>query len=740
MKKNAHKFQKTCLWAAGLMLAAGPAFFLAARSSAAETQTAIGIPEETALSVQARFLPMAQFEPELWPIPQGGQSCVARRVSESDASELIVECEFTAEHQPEYLSVGTPFFVRTPGFMLGVRLCVEEKDPQTGAFLMAEYPVNVRFLDPSGEWHQTRCATRFEDWYLGSVESCDPFWGGDGDGVLQFPCAVEALVVDHPAPSKPRTCRVTIQEVRLFKKETLPKVLTLREKSVSETSPSVLRTAHVFPEGQVPPSVSFQMEFEPEFQSSSRSVLLNVTQIRNGKAGNLTSQKAEKETTRALSQTPGFESLIFTPEFTNAAGRKRFGMPVKFSFAVTPKKEAINDWFGICTHYSHGWDLQTLEFLPPAGIGFLRDEMGWSTCEKEKGSYVFPESWDAYVNRAIELGVKPLVILDYANPNYDGGDFPHTEEGIAGFAGYCRAIAEHFRGRVQHFEIWNEWTGGCGMSSFCKNGFNTPENYVRLIARASEALRAVDPEIVIIGGGGDHHTAHFKQIEAMMKLGVMNYCDAFSVHPYVYPQTPEKANVREDLQKVIDCMKANGCKKPRLWLTELGWPTHQGGNAPGFASNNSFECEDLEAQMTARASIVYRSLPEVEKFFWYDLKNDGTDLAYNENNFGIIHHDSVQFQPKAAYAAVAVVSQVLNGAESVRKSELSTEKLAVYEIRRSDAPAVLAAWSLTGEPQKIVLPASGTVSGVQGLYGQPLPDSERMVGEQPVYFFSEKLD
>ena len=214
-----------------------------------------------------------------------------------------------------------------------------------------------------------------------------------------------------------------------------------------------------------------------------------------------------------------------------------------------------------------------------------------------------------------------------------------------------------------------------------------------------------------------------------MKLGVMKYCDAFSVHPYEYPRSPEEAEMVENLQKVLDCMKANGCAEPKLWLTELGWPTHDGVN--GFPQKDAAVREDLEAQMFVRAALTCRSVPGVQEFFWYDLKNDGTDPTYNENNFGIIHHDSYQFQPKAAFQASAILSGFTSGAVVKRSKKYFTDDLAVYEIRRPDSTKVYAAWSLSKENTPVKIPF--TFQKATGIYGEKL-DGVTEVKNVPIYF------
>lgn len=745
-------------------------FFPAVLFASEETRLTSGVPEDTEAAMNAKYRELGAFSPDLWQIPQGGQACAAsRNVTDTNENQLVIDCEFFAKSQPEYLSIGTPLFVKKAGFSVGVRLRVEVLDEKDGTWKEERFPVNIRFVDPSGEYHQAACTVTCDSWLLAAADSTEPCWGGDNDKKLQFPCSIEYLVVDHPHPARPMKCRVTLFDVRLFRNQDVPKILSMKQMETGvkigsgtestggnhdgdgnhDRNKTYINTTNVFPAGYVPENVRIQTEALAPF--SENDVEMNVVRILNGQKCGEKKFEARKYPSGnvlsfPISSEKGYETLIFTPKTQGKDGNMCLGEPLRFSYAVTPKEIKRNPWFGICTHYSHGWRRETMDFLPAAGFGFLRDELGWGTCEPEKGKYVFPEIWDLYVNRAQELGVEPLVILDYANRNYDGGDFPHSDEGIAGFAGYCRAVAEHFRGRIKYYEIWNEWTGGCGMGAFRENGHNTPENYVRMIAAASKAIRETDPNAYIIGGGGDHHTYHFPQIEAMMKLGIMKYCDAFSVHPYIYQSSPEKAEARENLQKVIDCMRANGCENPKLWLTELGWPTQRAvrNQAEGVRSNESAVREDYEAQMFVRASVIYRSLPEVEAFFWYDLKNDGTDLSYNENNFGIIHNDAWNFQPKAAYSAAAVATQMLLGAESVVKNDaLSNDFLSVYEIYFGNSRRILVAWALAdaaASPEKekpeaeLALPSDMTVAYVVGLYGQTLPADTRRVGVQPVYF------
>ena len=56
----------------------------------------------------------------------------------------------------------------------------------------------------------------------------------------------------------------------------------------------------------------------------------------------------------------------------------------------------------------------------------------------------------AYLKRAAELKMRPLIIFDYNNPHYDDDGFPNSPEAIAAFAAYAVDLARQTRGTVEH--------------------------------------------------------------------------------------------------------------------------------------------------------------------------------------------------------------------------------------------------------------------------------------------------
>ncbi|MDO5553767.1 MAG: cellulase family glycosylhydrolase [Planctomycetia bacterium] len=663
------------------------------------------------------FKPLGLFPQNLWRLQTGDQSCVSSFSPLTTPDKLVVDFEFTATPQIEYLAISTPLRIDQENVWLGFQVTAKD----TAGRELHPYWI-ARCVDPSGETHSVRLDDELPgDWCVGKVASSPGHWGGDEDGVLQLPCRVECFLMDRERDGWKQQGQLTLTGFQFFSydKNAMAPMITA-------TAPAAGNPANLLTPGEA--SGNYDITLAPVDEFKEKAVQLKIERQINGvtEPATIMEQFAGQALNITRPVEPGFEAVRITP-FVQEGSETRLGQPLKFSFAVLPEKVVKDPWFGVCTH------LQTtpMEAAARAGLGMVRDDMPWASVEKEKGVYQFPESFDKYVDRATELGLEPLLIINYGNKLYDEGDFPHSDEAVAAYARYAGEVAKHFKGRCRYYEIWNEWTGGCGMGRWMKNAHNTPENYLKLIKAASEAIREVDSNAFIVGGGGDHYTYHFEEIQKEMELGVMNWCDAYSVHPYIYPANPRDAQMKENMTKIVELMKANGCEHPRLWLTELGWPTHTILSKEEAIRGSSFTLEDYSASMLVQSAVVYRSIPEVTNYFWYDLQNDGTEAKYNEHNFGLVHNAKFQFQPKASLAALACVTQILVGSKVDENQDLTTETRTVYTITRPDGSRVLVAW--THGDSEDFLPEN-TVRRV-GLYGNELTGDDNSLTTRPVWYF-----
>ena len=95
-------------------------------------------------------------------------------------------------------------------------------------------------------------------------------------------------------------------------------------------------------------------------------------------------------------------------------------------------------------------------------------------------------------------------------------------------------------------------------------------------------------------------------LQVLFAKGGLQYMDALSIHPYCYPQSPEAGNLLGRLDQVRNLMDQGGKRLP-IWVTEIGWPTHQ-GDGRGVD-------EETQAAYLARMYTLFASQPDVAAVF-----------------------------------------------------------------------------------------------------------------------------
>jgi beta-glucosidase/6-phospho-beta-glucosidase/beta-galactosidase len=159
---------------------------------------------------------------------------------------------------------------------------------------------------------------------------------------------------------------------------------------------------------------------------------------------------------------------------------------------------------GTTTHFAQAkGDLpHNIEMMQHAGIRWIRDEAYWSQIETEKGRLEMPEMYDRYVRGVAEAGLSPLMLLTYGNRFYDGGGKPISDEARAGFIRHAQFVAEHFKGLIPAYQVWNEWDIGIGTAGRVPG---TPPDYVKLLSEVYPALKEIDPDVLCYAHFGPHY-------------------------------------------------------------------------------------------------------------------------------------------------------------------------------------------------------------------------------------------
>lgn len=220
----------------------------------------------------------------------------------------------------------------------------------------------------------------------------------------------------------------------------------------------------------------------------------------------------------------------------------------------------------------------------------------WQDMEPRPGEWTF-EQPDALLEEIERRGLRLVARLgdvpDWAHPQRPRetyGDFldtPPDPEYMEAWANFCATVAQRYKGRIAAYQIWNE-------PNLAREWGNRPPDaagYVELLRRCSEAIRAADPDAVLISAGlapnGQYNDdAHRDDIylNDMYLAGFQEYIDVVGVHApgFAAPDYGPDDAVRdgkgrwasfrriEDLRKI---MIQNGDAARQVAILELGWTT-----------------------------------------------------------------------------------------------------------------------------------------------------------------------
>ncbi|WP_142376013.1 cellulase family glycosylhydrolase [Klebsiella quasipneumoniae] len=318
-----------------------------------------------------------------------------------------------------------------------------------------------------------------------------------------------------------------------------------------------------------------------------------------------------------------------------------------FTFLVTAAINCYADDFllGVNAHILHDSEeniTKTINMSVDVGIQSLRLDMPWSEVEQKKGQYQIPAKWDYAVDEMIKNDMKPLVILEYGNKNYNNGDKPTDNESRIAFSNYVNFLTAHFKNKVNYYEVWNEWDSSLGGTSPGNNA-----DYQKLVRSVYPIIKKNNPNSTVItsafsSAAFDKHLGigNDDSMRTYLDSGIEDYTDAFAIHPYTtYKPKPHNKyetyvnDLKYSVSLVAQNKKLNG--KP-LYITEIGWST-VAGEKDGVTPQ--VQCQNIiQAIRDAKAHGI-------KALYIYDFKDDGI-VRSTGVHFGLLNYD---WSPKQSY-------------------------------------------------------------------------------------------
>jgi len=240
---------------------------------------------------------------------------------------------------------------------------------------------------------------------------------------------------------------------------------------------------------------------------------------------------------------------------------------------------------------------QQLRQISDIGFGWIRQEFPWEDIEiHAKGDFDdsrnvdaigIISAWDKYdrmVDWADEYGIQIQARLSnpprWAQISEDAGDMAPPAN-VQDYVDFAVAVAERYQGRVQYFQIWNEpniypeWGDLDPVS---------PERYTDLLCQTYTALKAVDPNIVVISGAlaptvalSERDLNDFVFLERMYTAGAGECFDVLSMQGYGLNSGPPDKRMRPTTVNISrnlyirDIMVKHGDAHKPIWLSEAAW-------------------------------------------------------------------------------------------------------------------------------------------------------------------------
>lgn len=275
-------------------------------------------------------------------------------------------------------------------------------------------------------------------------------------------------------------------------------------------------------------------------------------------------------------------------------------------------------------------------------VEWLQLEIDWALYEKTRGQIDFA-TLDALILPAHEAGFKLLLTVTnapaWARANTTGRG-PATND--ADYAAFVRALAGHYRGQVQAYEIWSEpnvqreWIGKpLGAAT-----------YMNLLKLAYNAVKSTDPAALVVSAGlaptslndGVNAVDDRAFLRGMYANGLAAFSDAVGARPYGWANPPDSSCCRtnrpavtgwdesraffflDTLNDYRQIMNSNNDSGAFLWVTGFGWGSTHGGPRAGsdFGYVNYTDPQE-QGQYSIRALQIGRDLSYVGPMFLNNL-------------------------------------------------------------------------------------------------------------------------
>jgi len=321
---------------------------------------------------------------------------------------------------------------------------------------------------------------------------------------------------------------------------------------------------------------------------------------------------------------------------------------------------------------------RSLQMIADAGFNWIRQQFPWEDIEiHRRGDFEdrrnvaaigVVSAWDKYdqiVDLATQYGIAIQARVDtpprWTRANPDEGTLAPPDD-WEDYYTFLRITAERYRGRILHYQIWNE------PNIFPEWGNNPvdPEAYSEVLCRAYATLKAVDPNIIVHSAAlsptvslTPSNLSDLIFLQRMYDAGVGGCFDVMSVQGYGFFSGPTDQRLRSTTLNysrplyVRDVMVANGDAETPIWISEAAWNPVDSPEVPDIPGKENFGSV-TPGQAAAYMPLAYeraqREMPWVGVImYWYWKRPSEDERGQPFYYFRMVNPD---FTPMPIYEAM----------------------------------------------------------------------------------------
>lgn len=323
---------------------------------------------------------------------------------------------------------------------------------------------------------------------------------------------------------------------------------------------------------------------------------------------------------------------------------------------------------------------RSVQMIADAGFRWLRQQFPWEDIEIHgrgdfedrrndldgDGQPDAVSAWAKYdmiVDLADQYGLQIMARLDnppaWSRANPDIGPFAPPDD-VQDFVNYARAVAERYRGRITHYQVWNE------PNIFPEWGSQpvNPEAYTELLCRTYAALKAVDANIVVISAPlsptvslTPENLSDLVFLERMYQAGAGACFDVMSTQGYGFFSGPTDQRLRvTDLTYarhiyIRDLMVQHGDAHKPIWISEAAWnPVNAPDVPPDVAGRENYGAVTPE-QAARYMPLAYQRAQDEWPwlgviFYWFYKRPSDAERSQSWYYFRLVEPD---FTPLPLY-------------------------------------------------------------------------------------------